>query len=234
MAQEIAAESSKDCETIFKELTHREEVRELKNIRRLEKRGSRFGVDKVDIQTESGLKTVLDREGIERAVVTANKEKLLQASNTPLREEPLRTLIGERMEYEKWEQLLKKNVKLPDDLEEGTKLWFQIVQDFEDDPVDIDWTYFKNWEPMSEDKAALPGIQTSHVKSVDPTSEAADILSCIALIPLLTGYVPNQWRRGIDSMIPKKKNEWRPEKLRLILLMDARFNQNNKLISKRI
>ena len=35
-------------------------------------------------------------------------------------------------------------------------------------------------------------------------------------------------------MIPKKESEWRPGKLRLILLMDARFNHNNKLIGKKI
>ena len=33
-------------------------------------------------------------------------------------------------------------------------------------------------------------------------------------------------------MIPKKLFNLRPEKLRLILLMDARFNHNNKLIGK--
>jgi len=35
-------------------------------------------------------------------------------------------------------------------------------------------------------------------------------------------------------MIPKKEGEWRPAKLRLILLLNARFNHNNKLIGKAI
>ena len=35
-------------------------------------------------------------------------------------------------------------------------------------------------------------------------------------------------------MIPKKGSDIRPEKLWLILLMDARFNHNNKLISKKM
>jgi hypothetical protein len=83
---------------------------------------------------------------------------------------------------------------------------------------------------MSEDKSSLPGIQAAHLKSVDPSSKAADAISWMALIPLITGYVPINWKRGVDSMIPKKKNEWIAGKLRLILLMEARFNQNNKLI----
>ena len=35
-------------------------------------------------------------------------------------------------------------------------------------------------------------------------------------------------------MIPKKMNEWRPDKLRLILLMESRFNQNNKIIGRKM
>ena len=87
---------------------------------------------------------------------------------------------------------------------------------------------------MSEDKSALPGVQAAHLKSIDPKSEAGDVISWMALIPLLTGYAPKQWMKGIDSMIPKKKDEWRPGKLRLILLMEARFNQNNKLIGRKM
>jgi hypothetical protein len=87
---------------------------------------------------------------------------------------------------------------------------------------------------MSETKTSMPGIQAAHIKSIDPTTEAADVFSWMALIPLITGYAPNKWKKGIDSMIPKKKNEWRPEKLHLILLMDARFNHNNKFIGRKL
>ena len=127
--------------------------------------------------------------------------------------------------------MLKKEIDIPDDLEEVTKLWFHSIQDFQDNPIVIDWTtdeYFDSWKKMSEDKSALPGVQAAHLKSIDPKSDAADVISWMALIPLLTGYAPKQWMKGIDSMIPKKKDEWRPGKLRLILLMEARFNQNNK------
>jgi hypothetical protein len=86
---------------------------------------------------------------------------------------------------------------------------------------------------MTEDKTTLPGIQVAHLKSIEPLSRSADVLSKLALIPLIVGYSPITWRTGIDSMIPKKVADLRPEKLRLILLMDARFNHNNKLIGKK-
>ena len=64
-------------------------------------------------------------------------------------------------------------------MEEGTRLWFEAIQNFEDDPVKIEWTtaeYFQSRKLMSEDKSLLPGIQAAHVKSVDPSSKAVDVI----------------------------------------------------------
>ena len=87
---------------------------------------------------------------------------------------------------------------------------------------------------MKEDKASLPGIHATHMKCLDSANKAAEVISRLALIPLLTGYAPKQWKKGLDSMIPKKEGEWRPTKLRLILLLNAPFKHNNKLIGKAI
>ena len=238
LAFEISVETGRDHEKVYKDILHRDETREhYRSIKAKEKRGERYGVDRVHVETANGLQTLVNKTDIENAILSANKEKLLQARNTPLRSEPLRSIIGERMEYDTWEKLLKKEINVPEDLEEGTRLWFEAIQQYDDDPINMEWTtaeYFESWKIMSEDKSALPGIQAAHIKSVDPTSKAADVISQMALIPLMTGYAPINWKRGIDSMIPKKKDEWRPAKLRLILLMDARFNHNNKLIGKKM
>ena len=238
LAQEKALETGREYEEVFKEMRVAEKSKKhFKSIKRKERRGERYGVDRVDVPTASGLKTLVDKDEIENAILVANKEKLLQARHTPLREEPLRTIVGERMDYKKWEELLRGEVELPEDLEEGTKLWFDAIQNFDDDPIEIDWTteeYFDSWRAMTETKSSMPGIHAAHIKSIDPKTEAAEVVSWMALIPLITGYAPKKWKKGIDSMIPKKKDEWRPEKLRLILLMDARFNHNNKFIGKKM
>jgi len=57
---------------------------------------------------------------------------------------------------------------------------------------------------MSEEKTTMPGIQVAHIKCLNPESKAADVISKLALIPLMTGYSPQHWKKGIDSMIPKK------------------------------
>lgn len=131
-----------------------------------------------DVETEDGLVTLVDKEEIEAAVVAANhKEKLLQARDTPLRQEPLRSIIGERMEYDTLDKLLRGQVQLPSDMEEGTRLWFEAIQEnfVEDEDFSIEWTtreYFENWAKMSEDKSSLPGIHAAHIKCVNYESEA--------------------------------------------------------------
>ena len=187
--------------------------------------------------TIDGLQLVFGKTEIEDAIIEANKEKLQQANNTRFRMEPLQSLVGKQMDYDKWEQILRKEINLPDEVEEGTKLWYDYIQDYNEDTEDITWTteeYCKSWKKMKEDKASLPGIHTAHMKYLDSATKAAEVISRLALIPLLTGYAPKQWKKGLDSMISKKEGERRPAKLRLILLLDAGFNHNNKLIGKAI
>ena len=144
------------------------------------------------------------------------------------------------MNFEKWDETLRGHIQLPEvGIEEGTRLWYDYITNNNDiEPIDITWTtaeYFESWEKMPENKSCLPGVHTVHIKCIDPESKGAEVISKLALIPLLTGYTPKSWKQGIDSMIPKKaEGEHRPEKLRLILLMCARFNHNNKLIGKKM
>jgi hypothetical protein len=242
IAQERSEEDpkGKSVEWHHKKLAGEERIKQhFKHIRKYEGKANRKGVDKVDIQNYDGsTTTVHDRETIAEHIMRANIEKRQQARNTPCRMEPLSQLLGEQMEYSKWEQILAGAITLPDEgIEEGTRLWYNMVSAPVGDSFDITWTteeYIDSWKKMEETKSSIPGIHTVHMKCLDPHTKAAEVLSRLALIPLLTGYAPKSWMEGIDSMIPKKVvGECRPDKLRLILLFDARFNHNNKLIGKK-
>ena len=242
IAMELEDKDGTSAEIHFKQLRQQERQKEqARRVKFSEGRAVRSGVRKVDIQLENGtLKTIHDKEEIELAIIKANTEKRQQANNTPLRQEPLQSLLGEQMDFEAWDRVLRGLITLPEEgVEEGTRLWYDyITKDNDIEPIDITWTteeYFDSWSKMPETKSCLPGIHTVHLKCIDPKSKSADVMSKLALIPLITGYTPKSWKTGIDSMIPKKvEGEHRPEKLRLILLMCARFNHNNKLIGKKM
>ena len=242
IATEHAEDDRKAASWHFKRLREQERIKEqARKVKLSEGRGRRVGVTKVDIKQPDGtMKTEFNKDKIEEAIIQANTSKRLQADNTPFRQEPLQSLLGEQMDFDKWQEILQGNIELPEEgIEEGTRLWFEYIkQSNKATPIDITWTteeYFDSWKKMPETKSCLPGIHTVHIKCMDHTTKGAEIMSKLALIPLLTGYAPRSWKYGIDSMIPKKLlGEHRPEKLRLILLMDARFNHNNKLIGRKM
>jgi hypothetical protein len=131
-------------------------------------------------------------------------------------------MLGEQGDFSKWELILQGTLKLPDNVDEELQMWFNYITNIpQHTQLDFTWTtqeYMESWTKMKEDKM----------------TDSADVISKLALIPLMVGYSPETWRIGIDSMIPKKVADLRPEKLRPILLMDAHFNHNNKLIGKKM
>lgn len=239
IAEEMSFRDGRDADHHFRNLMEQEEVRrQNQRIKIAEGRSGRRGVDMVERDIDGRRIRLTDKLEIEEAIITANKDKLLQADNTHLRMAPLHDLVGEQMDFEKWEEILQGNITLPEEgVEEGTRLWCNFITNQKMQDFVISWTqeeYFESWKKMPEDKSSAPGIHVGHLKCIDPCSNAAYVVSTLALLPMQTGYAPNIWRIGIDSMIPKKFDDLRPEKLILILLMDARFNHNNKLIGKKI
>jgi hypothetical protein len=65
---------------------------------------------------------------MEEEIMRVNKVKLLQAENTPLCQEPLRSILGEQMDFEKWELILEGKIALPEnEVEEGTQMWYTLI-----------------------------------------------------------------------------------------------------------
>jgi hypothetical protein len=57
--------------------------------------------------------------------------------------------------------------------------------------MDFTWTteeYIDSWSKMKEEKMTLPGIQVAHIKCLESTSVAAEVISKLAQIPLMVGY----------------------------------------------
>ena len=81
----------------FQRLLHQAKNKEhFRHLRRVEGKGFRRGVDRVDIQEKEGTESLLERDEINNAIHNANVAKRLQSKHTPLREEPLRTIVREK------------------------------------------------------------------------------------------------------------------------------------------
>ena len=80
--------------------------------------------------------------------------------------------------------------------------------------------------------AGPSGIRFSHFKASLTCDYIADFEAAMTNIPYATGLAPTRWKSGINVMIEKKKGDFRVNKLRTILLFEADFNQNNKLLGR--
>ena len=65
-------------------------------------------------EEEGGRVLITDKTEIEIEIMRVNANKLLQAKNTPLRMEPLQSLLEEQGDFKIWERILKNEVVLPD------------------------------------------------------------------------------------------------------------------------
>ena len=139
-------------------------------------------------------------------------------------------------DYEQWERFLKGQVELPSDMNEGTRLWLESFQNIQIEEETINITtdsYIKSWNKVKEHTSCILGpLHYGTFKSIRWCRPAAELHAIMARIPAKTGYTPKRWTNSVDSMLPKKKGEWRPQKLRLTSLLAPDFNHNNKILGR--
>ena len=182
---------------------------------------------------------ICGKEEIEREIARANVEKLLQADNTPLRMEPFQTHFGEDSDFTKRDKIAIGTLKLPEgvQVDKGVQLWFDKLQSTDYTEQKTEWTadkYCDSWKQMDERTTLLPGPAFSHFKVLQKESITAEVHLLLALIPMVTGFAPTGWCKSVASMILKKQQDLCPAKLRLITLLHALFNHNNKWVGKKI
>ena len=239
----LAAEKGIEKSKYLKQLLHIEEAKDtFKKIRYTIKPNVQGALHYVEEGPDNGTRNrITNKEDMEEAIQTANISKLTQADNTPLRESPLSELLHEQtLDFDQWERALDPTFPIPPHLERGTKLWFQEMRHNRNSipptPTIFDPISYKNsWKKIKEDTSSQPGLHFGHFKAMDDTSLLANkVHSVLAETPLRTGYSPTSWQQCTDAMIKKKVSDMRPSKLRLITLMNAVFNHNNKQIGRKM
>ena len=194
------------------------------------------GVRFIHKQREDGtVETIRDKNEMENEIRKANVEKLLAANESPIRNGCLQELLTDH-DYERWEAFIRGEINLPDDLNEGTRIWLESFQNIdiqEEDPEITTDSYIKSWNKVREHTSCAPGaMHYGTFKSIKWCRPAAELHAIMARIPIKTGYTPKRWTKSVDSMLPKKNGEWRPHKLRLTSLLMPDFNHNNKILGR--
>ena len=244
-ANAMAEEKGTNAKKHLIHLIRLEEQKEMyQHIKHAQKKNQQSSLTFVEEDMPDGSRRrITDKNEMERSILTANLNKLTQANNTPLREEPLCSLFNEdKLDYDQWKKVLDPNFQLPEGLERGTRLWFRQMRrkDTTIPPSTMEMTteqYRDSWKSRKENTSAHPGLHFGNYKSLQFTNEtnlAGELFTLLANMPLVTGYSPKEWRQCTDAMLQKKKKDNRAAKLRLITLKDVGCNHNNVLIGRRM
>ena len=182
------------------------------------------------------------KEEIENACSAEAIHRFWQASHTPFLQPPIFEKVGNLGTGPGAEEILATGtltlqpgdppmdeytikmlaeMKRPDDLQELNLEDVRITPE----------KHAKRWKRAKE--ATSSGDKILHFGHCKASAGDPDLLhfeSSMRNFPYLLGFSPKRWRRGLNCQIVKKKNEFRVEKLRTILLYCADFNDNNKWI----
>lgn len=183
---------------------------------------------------------VTTKDAIERGCLAENFRRFSQTSSTPPMTAPLvddLTYLGIGPQAD---SILRGEYQAP----EGTDPFaVKLLKHLKMDPainaappvpIAIPTAIWQQgWRKANERTSAGPSKLTmAHFKAGCERLHIADFEATMANIPYATGYSPKRWCNGINAMLEKKKNNFRVDCLRTIMLYDVEFNMTNKILGR--
>lgn len=242
-AESIAEDSNEDTDNVLKRLLKNEQSRkDNRQIKVVLKKLNNTAVTTVEVTQEDGSTIELtDRLDIEHACIVENMKKYSQTENTICMQEPLRTLLGKTGTSTLCSNILDGTAQFPTNTPRYTKEFFHQLAmnpEAQNHPFHTRLTsedFRDGWKKMKESTSAASktGLHFGHLKASASNTILSEFESSISHVPFWTGYVPEQWKEGIIIMIKKKIGLNTVQSLRSVVLTEADFNFNNKILGRR-
>ena len=243
-AEAISEESeTQTASNVFKQLIQREKQQEdSRKIKGTLKKLRKLAVTSVKVlQSDGMIAEINDKEQMEIECVKENDKKYSQTNNTICMQEPLRSLLGRTGNTAFCNSILDGSVDLPPNTPIYTRELFQQMQQVhptQNNDINKGITeaeFQEGWKLMKEatSSASLSGLHFGHLKACALDDALTTFESSIANVPFSTGYSPQQWQESVIVMIKKKANLNNITALRSVVLTEADFNFNNKILGRR-
>ena len=245
-AEAIAEESETQvAANVYKQLLTREKQREdARKIKGTLKRLEKFAVESVEIEDDAGeTSLVTNKEELERVCILENNSKYCQTHNTICMTEPLRSLLGPTGNTPFCQSILDGTATSPPGTPQYTQELFEQLQQVHQAHPSCaiqrgisESDYSEGWKIMKEttSAASITGLHFGHLKACATDTTLTTFESSVANLPYVTGYSPEQWQESVIVMIKKKAQLNHVSALRSIVLTEADFNFNNKVLGRRV
>ena len=242
-AADLAEEKNIAVSSIIKQQMENEKSR--KNNRKIKytlQKLNKTSVTTVEIDDyNGGSKELTSRSDIEAACLKENYDKYSQTNDTICMKEPLKSLLGCTGNTAFCESILQGNAIFPPGTPHYTREFLQQMKRSDrafQQPVSSSISkgdFIEGWKVMKErtTSASKTGLHFGHLKASALHPQLADFESSISHLPFYTGYAPSTWKEGTIVMIKKRIGLNNVKALRSIVLTEADFNFNNKILGRR-
>jgi hypothetical protein len=239
-AQAISMTTTTDKDNIYRQLILREQQRSsTRKIKYTLGKVQGGGVTRIEVINDNGgIDEIITKEGIEKACMLENDLKFQQTSNTPMMKGALAQDLGYDGLTASGTAILKGTYLYPPDTGKCTQEFLQHLQlvrtDQPNPTARITPTMFQEgWKKMKEQTSAgISGLHFGHFKSCALNDFLTEYESCLSHIPFASGFSPSPWQYGVNVMIRKKAQIDSVTGLRTVVLTEADFNFNNKILGK--
>ena len=236
----MAAVSDSTSENIYNQLIQQEKIRVSScKVKFTLGKMNRRGVTRVEVERDRVLQDITKSNEIFRACAEENEKKYHQSRDTPCLQPPLQELLGYVGLTEFADSILDGTFQPPPGVSPyAIELFCQLKKP---DNVQLDEVatqltieqFQSGWKRMKEfTSAGKSGLHFGHLKVCALHTFLSNFESSLSHISFTTGYSPQVWRVGIMVMIHKKAMVDLVTKLHTIVLTEADFNFNNKLLGK--
>ena len=203
----------------------------------LQGKGGKKAVTKVTTTNEGVIEEFITQDDIVRVCAESNLRRQLKSIGTPFLTAPLLEEVGYDGSGEAVELILEGTFTPPS----GTdKYACELIKEMERpgrvEDIVIHITrenHQQAWKKQNANTACEPSqLNFHHYKGGSSNNKIALLDARMREIPMLLGFSPVTWQRITDVEILKKLLIYDVDSMRLIQLMEAQFNMNNKFIGK--
>jgi len=173
---------------------------------------------------------------IKKACLEEAKRQFTQVKDTPMLQPPMINLVGiNNMDAPAFSQILNGTFKCPENCDLYLQKLLPHLQQREDLPsitIQMYKEYKCSWETARETTASSPSlVHFGHYIATIADDTIGKLNAILANVWLLSRTAPEHWKHTLNVMLEKLVGNDNMEKLRIIMLFKADFNNNNKWLT---
>ena len=221
---------------VIKDMQQQEMMRNNYKRIRYTTRSRQSATTKIHIKDKGRTREVTKKREMEKYIIKENEQKFHQTEGRcPLLHGQLYRDLGQMGEGPRVADVLDGTYVPPPGTSQITQDWLQRMKI--DNATVLEQTktsleeYQRGWKIVNECTASGE-LHMGHFKAGALHHGLSWIHFEMSLLPMMTGYSPTRWRRGIDVMLLKDPDVYLLHKLRTIVLYEADFNHENKRLGR--